>query len=146
MGQNTWAIFDDDRKALQSTLRKCIADIRWILFGKLSSRLIIFYLLRTALSCYGDGPSFSRYRAFQCGCMENMIKNRSYAHIRAKLRPPRPIFWLASFSSPPRSLPMWAGLDAGPTTIWWGDVLRLRLAFGEDFSPPVSSYNDKYPE
>ena len=34
MGQNKRAIFDDDRKAVLSTLRKCITDFHWILVDK----------------------------------------------------------------------------------------------------------------
>ena len=41
-GENESAIFDDDRKALPSTLRKFKKHFDWILVQKLSSRLIIF--------------------------------------------------------------------------------------------------------
>ena len=91
MGQYKWAIFDDDRKALLSTLRKCISDFHWILVTKLSSILIIFLSSEENIQSYG--PSFNRYSTFECGSVQITIKNRSYAHIKARLCPPLSVFW-----------------------------------------------------
>ena len=70
MGPNKWTIFDDDGKALLSTIRKCKSHFHWILVQKLSSRLIIFLLGK---ACH-YGSFFNCYCTFECGKVQNRIK------------------------------------------------------------------------
>ena len=101
-------------------LGKCITDICQILVEKLPLDWLFSYLLRRNsfkgfslkadllwISHYEYGPSFSHYHAFECGSVQNRIKNRSYAHIRANLCPLRSIFDRSVFRLPPLSFPQW---------------------------------------